>query len=220
MWHSDAVLGVLTSSFSPLGTQRSARCPGGAWPAGQAGEWGQPCWDSGAAWGGGAESGGAGEGKGEGRKEVGWRERSALGGGGGWGVIFLWRMELCAPPGTWPHPYCYSYHHPCSHPHLHPTPIPGAHLSVPQGPKGDVGVSGEQGVPGPPVTYLCLFAALLPECWGCAWPQMWGGTMLTCPCLLGPGQHHHPLHLLRATMGGSQSTARWGPQRWCCMVAG
>ena len=103
------------------------------------------------------------------------------------GVIFLWRMELCAPPGTWPHPYCYSYHHPCSHPHLHPTPIPGAHLSVPQGPKGDVGVSGEQGVPGPPVTYLCLFAALLPECWGCAWPQMRGGDDADVSLLAGTG---------------------------------
>lgn len=175
-WHSDAVLCVLTPSFLLLGTQRSARRLGGAWPAGQTGEWGQPCWDSGVAWGAGAEGGGTGEKKGEGRKEVSWRERRSGLGGEERAVVFLWRMKLCAPPGTWPHPYCYSLHHPCSHPHLHPipNPTPAAHLSVPQGPKGDVGVSGEQGVPGPPVTYLCLFAALIPECWGCAWPQIWG----------------------------------------------
>lgn len=81
------------------------------------------------AWGAGAEGGGTGEKKGEGRKEVSWRERRSGLGGEERAVVFLWRMKLCAPPGTWPRPYCYSFHHPCSHPHLHPIPNPSLLLT-------------------------------------------------------------------------------------------
>lgn len=149
-------------SSSPLGTQRPSRCPRGARQAGQAGERPlrqlptriQACLTLGEL-GLDRRVGGSGERKGEGRKEVG--QGGGRSGAGKWRadrVVFPWWL-----PGVGSDPI------PCRVPgegvsgpqgSLYPpsTPTLTSLLSIPpQGPKGDVGVSGEQGVPGPPVIY-------------------------------------------------------------------